>query len=586
MRYSVLACDFDGTLAHHARVSEETLAAMERLLATGRKLVMVTGRELDELLSIFPEIHLFEWIVAENGALLYRPSNREERILGTPPPEAFRHTLRQHGIAPLSFGRVIVATEEPHESLVLETIRAQGLDLQVIFNKGSVMVLPAGVNKATGLLAALEEMNLSPHEVVGVGDAENDHAFLALCECAVAVSNALPSVKERADLVTQGPHGVGVAELIDRMVASDLEEIDAELTRHHLLLGTAEAGDEVRLSPHGPGVLIAGPSGSGKSTTTTSLLERLMEQGYQFCIIDPEGDYETLEFAIALGTSQTAPAIEEIQQVLAHPARNVVVNMVGLRLADRPGFFMKLLPQLLEMRVRTGRPHWLVIDEAHHLLPASWEPGSLAFPPEMKQTVFITVHADQIHPTALACVGNVIAVGGTPDETIGRFCKTLSEEPPAPTNVELEAGEVLLWQRQSSEGPRRVRIAPSKTERRRHTRKYAEGELPPDRSFYFRGPEGKLNLRAQNLMLFLQLGDGVDDQTWMHHLSQGDYSLWFRERIKDDGLAADAEAVERQQGLSPQESRAAIREAVERRYTLPTSSPMPIPGTDAESVRQ
>src|SRR5205085_729125 len=113
------------------------------------------------------------------------------------------------------------------------------------------------------------------------------------------------------------------------------------------------------------------------------------------------------------------------------------------------------------------------------------------------------------------------------------------------------------------QSPRRVRVTPSRAERRRHTRKYAEGELPPDRSFYFRGPHGKLNLRAQNLMLFLQLAEGVDEETWLHHLKQGDYSKWFRERIKDTKMAADAEAIERRAGeLSPQEGRALMREVV------------------------
>jgi hypothetical protein len=320
-------------------------------------------------------------------------------------------------------------------------------------------------------------------------------------------------------------------------------------------------------------VLIAGPSGSGKSTTTTSLLERLAEHRYQFCIFDPEGDYETLEFAIALGSSQGGPPVEEVLQVLHHPDQNAVVNLVGMRLADRPGYFLKLLPQILEMRGRTGRPHWLVIDEAHHLLPTAWEPGSHAFPTDLKRTAFITVHPDQVHPAALAGVGTVIAVGASPAETIRMFCQALGEPPPGLAPVALESGEVLLWERHAGAAPRRVRVAPSTAERRRHTRKYAEGELPPDRSFYFRGPEGKLHLRAQNLVLFLQMADGVDDQTWLHHLGQGDYSRWFRERIKDDGLAAEAEAIEQKPGLSPAESRALIREAVERRYTLPASSP-------------
>src|SRR6266542_662367 len=180
MRYHALACDYDGTLAHDGRVDGETLAALEKLLATGRKLLLVTGRELDELLATFKEVHLFEWLVVENGALLYQPASREEKVIGQAAPPEFVRELRRRGVAPLSVGRVIVATWHPHETVILETIRDLGLELQVIFNKDAVMVLPASVNKATGLAAALKELDLSPHEVVGVGDAENDHAFLSM----------------------------------------------------------------------------------------------------------------------------------------------------------------------------------------------------------------------------------------------------------------------------------------------------------------------------------------------------------------------------------------------------------------------
>ena len=89
------------------------------------------------------------------------------------------------------------------------------------------MVLPTGVNKATGLRGVLKEMHLDPENVVAVGDAENDHAFLSMCGIGVAVSNALPMLKERADLVTQGARGAGVTELIDRILATDLADIPA-----------------------------------------------------------------------------------------------------------------------------------------------------------------------------------------------------------------------------------------------------------------------------------------------------------------------------------------------------------------------
>lgn len=573
MRYRVLACDYDGTLAHHGRVSSDSVAALQKLRATGRRLLLVTGREMTDLFAIFPELDLFEWIVAENGGLLYRPSNQEERVLGERPTHIFVKTLQDRGVAPLSVGRVVVATWEPHQSVVLDTIRDLGLELQVIFNKGAVMVLPAGVNKATGLVAALKEMALSPHETVGIGDAENDHALLSHCECSAAVANALQAVQERADLVMRSDHGRGVEELIEQIIADDLSSIEPRLTRHHLLLGKDEQDREVLVPAYGRGVLIAGPSGSGKSTATTSLMERLVDRRYQFCVIDPEGDYDSLEFAIAVGTGDRGPSIEEVLQVLHQPDQNVVVNLIGLRLADRPEFFAKLLPQLLELRERTGRPHWLIIDEAHHLLPPTWEPGSSTVSLDAHRAIFITVHPDQVHPGVMASVGTVIAVGSSPHETIGLFCQTQKERPPRIANTKLESGQVLVWDRQEHKPPRRVRVAPSRVERKRHIRKYAEGELPPERSFYFRGPKGKLKLRAQNLILFMQLADGVDEETWLFHLHEGDYSDWFRECIKDDSLATEAEGIERQEDLSAEASRSLIRDAIEKRYTLPSSVP-------------
>ena len=83
-------------------------------------------------------------------------------------------------------------------------------------------------------------------------------------------------------------------------------------------------------------------------------------------------------------------------------------------------------------------------------------------------------------------------------------------------------GEAVAWWRHPERAPVRFRSIPPRAERRRHLRKYAEGELG-DSSFYFRGPEGKLNLRAQNLQIFLQMADGVDDETWIWHLRNGDY---------------------------------------------------------------
>jgi HAD superfamily hydrolase (TIGR01484 family) len=564
MRYRVLACDYDGTIATSGVVDAATLGALERLKASGRRLVLVTGRKLDDLLRVFAALNIFDLVVAENGGSLYDPTTQKERALAEPPPERFVAELRARGIAPLDVGNVVVATWHPNETAVLEVIRDLGLDHQVIFNKGAVMVLPAGVNKATGLQAALEELSISVHEVVGVGDAENDHAFLAACECSVAVANALPTLKERVDLVTPADHGAGVVELIERMLADDLASLDASITRHHVALGVRRDGSQLGIKPYGLNLLVAGPSGSGKSTFATGLLERLARRTYQICVIDPEGDYEAFEALVSLGSPQRAPGLLEIEQALARGGTGLVVNLLGVPLTDRPAYFDHLLPRLLALRASTGRPHWLVVDEAHHLLPK--ECALMGRNLRFASTLFITVHPRMVSPAVLRQVDVLIAVGDEAEQTVRDFAETSGLTVPPDPLPGLEQREALVWFVTSEARPEPVKILPPEAELKRHGRKYAEGDLD-DKAFYFRGPAGKLNLRAQNLALFVQIAEGVDDDTWLFHLRNGDVARWFRADVKDAELADEAEAVAAS-GASAGESRARVREAIEKRYTL------------------
>lgn len=225
MRYLALAADYDGTLAQDGHVDEETLRALRAVLASGRRLILVTGRELPELQNAFPEIGLCDVVVAENGGLLYWPADDREEVLGESPPAEFVAEMTRQDVKPFSVGRVIFASWRPHEGRILETIQRLGIGYQIIFNKGAVMALPCNVNKATGLAAALSRLTIPAEQVVGIGDAENDHAFLETCGVAAAVDNALPALKERCDLVLQRDHGRGVAELIGRILEDDLESL-------------------------------------------------------------------------------------------------------------------------------------------------------------------------------------------------------------------------------------------------------------------------------------------------------------------------------------------------------------------------
>jgi len=429
------------------------------------------------------------------------------------------------------------------------------------------MVLPPGMNKAAGLEAALRELEISRHNVVGVGDAENDHSFMKVCGCSAAVANALPMVKEAADIRLVGDHGHGVIELIEKLSREDARIVPPE--RHGIRLGVDGRGEEVHIEPHRGSILIAGSSGIGKSTVATALTERMAEGKYEFCVFDPEGDYDELENAVSIGDSNTAPSVDEGLKLLGKAEGNVVFNTQSLAIADRPAFFANLLPKIAELRGRTGRPHWLIVDEAHHLLPASRENIAQMLPEELPSVIFITVHPEAVAIEALRTVKFIVALGDKAHDVFTQFCELAGIEAPGDHSL-YDDDEVLVWDLDAGKQIRAVKAERPRQAHKRHTRKYAEGELGEDHSFYFRGPDNALNLRAQNLMLFLQIAEGVDDRTWEHHLRAAHYSEWFRDVIKDPELAQEAAEIEGDASLSAVESRKRISEVVTQRYTAPS----------------
>lgn len=218
---AALVSDYDGTLALDGSVDDRTLSAVERLRDSGRKFILATGRELDELLAVFPRVTLCDVVVAENGALLYQPSTRDEKLLGIQPPDRLVRLLRDRGVHPLSVRRSLLAARMTHEEIVRQTVAELGLPWRVIQNRDSLMVLPPGIDKTTGLREALQMLGLSPGDAAGIGDAENDRDFLAVVGVSACVANALPSLKEAADVVTRASHGAGVAEFIEDILVSD-----------------------------------------------------------------------------------------------------------------------------------------------------------------------------------------------------------------------------------------------------------------------------------------------------------------------------------------------------------------------------
>jgi HAD superfamily hydrolase (TIGR01484 family) len=566
MRYQVVALDYDGTIAHHGKVNEETVEILRQLKASKRLIILVTGRELDELKSIFPEHTIFDRIVAENGALIYNPTTLEERLLGERPPESFVNDLKKQNVTPLSVGRVIVATWEPHQNIVLEAIKKHGVERQVIFNKGAVMVLPAGINKAKGLSSVLKELNYSTHNVVAIGDAENDSAMLQAAECAVVVQNALPALKKTVDWVTNGDHGDGVIEMANQLIKDDLHALDEKLEKHYLDFGKKFDGNDYKIGPYRNGILLAGESGGGKSTLTTFFSESLIAKNYQFCLVDPEGDYSELKGTVTAGDAKNLPIIEEVIKLLTNPTQNVVVNTLAIPLHDRPEFFNRLFSALLELRKSLGHPHWFIFDEAHHLIPKGATSSFFNIPKDMNNFMLVTTEPELINHSIISHTDLLIVIGKEPNNIFTQYTTLRKVSMPDLAIKELNKGEAWIWETNKGD-PFPARIEKPAQLMQRHKKKYATGDMQ-DKSFYFRGPGNKLNLKANNLMIFIQMAEGVDDDTWIYHLGKKEYSDWFRNSVHDDELAEAAEKIEDKE-TDAAASKDKILNLIKEKYTAP-----------------
>jgi len=451
MRYTAVALDFDGTIARDSVVPAHVVDGLARLKASGRKLLLVTGRELPELLAIFPEMALFDRVVAENGALLYTPDSGETRDLGEPPPPALVTLLRERGV-PISVGDSIIATVEPHETVVLQSIRDLGLERPVIFNKGAVMILPPGINKASGLAVALHELGLSARNLVAVGDAENDHALLDAAEYSVAVANGIATLKVAADRVTHEAHGDGVLEVIADLIASDLGKSPPVRTRRKLVLGKDASGAKVTLATWGHSVLVTGREKTGKSALVRGMLERLCSQGYQFCVIDGRGEYLDFEPALVFGTPEHAPDPLEVFTALEKPDVHAIVGLAAVAPADRAAFQEGLAQGLAALRGKR--------DALRGLGPV------LAERRRMDNTIYVTSDPDDVAPDILADVDVVIACGSAAKGAIDQFAAALGIGKAAEALRAPAADEALVWFHRTDRAPALVAFDPGITRKR------------------------------------------------------------------------------------------------------------------------
>jgi hypothetical protein len=350
--------------------------------------------------------------------------------------------------------------------------------------------------------------------------------------------------------------------LVDRLIATDLSELDEKLIRHYLHLGDRVDGPFL-LPPWRQGVLLAGATRGGKSTFTTVIIEALLHHKYQFCLIDPEGDYLELPDISIVGNETAVPPPEEIGRLLKDPGQSLVVCTLSVPLADRPEFFCRLLEVLTHLRREYGRPHWLILDEAHHLVPGYSTTIAEHLPADFDNFLLISTSPHALHRAILEKISTIITIGENPDYPFRQVGEVLKR--PMPDNIpSLAEGEICVWRRDTGRPPFKAGYQPPRKLRQRHKKKYANGDMG-DNSFVFTGSEGRLHLVANNLMLFAHIAEGIDDDTWSWHLHRHDFANWFRDTIHDEELALVAEKAETEEDLTA--TRRLILNFINSKYT-------------------
>lgn len=559
MHFLALALDYDGTIAENGSVPECVYEALETLRRTGRKTLLVTGRELQSLKHRCPRLDAFDLVIAENGALLYSPWDDTEELIAEPASVELVRVLRAKGIPNLSVGQSVIGTWRPYEEMVISAIGDLGLELQMTFNRDAIMILPPSVNKASGLRAALNRLGISEVPVVGAGDAENDHSFLSICGCAAAVGNAIASIKADADVELTQPYGAGVCELVEMLIEKDVQLV--AIDRTGLNVGKTTEAHPVWLRAESV-MLVLGNSGSGKSSYVTWLTERMVEARQEFCVIDPEGDYLTLKNAVTIGGLTVPPTTEESVHHLLQAQLNVVVSTIALDHPARVQLFGELLPFIQQLRSASGRPYWLIVDEAHYMLPycARWPEKFLGG----VGTVLVALDFDQVCPTLVSDVNVLVALGSTARDAIERFAR--QRQRPCPQLPERLPGNeyACLWN--LDEGDNVVLLEPVQPAQRhyRHSGKYVTGNVGPWHAFYFPA----LAQRAENLTQFILLAKRLDDAALRRHLEAGDFTNWFRHVIRDDVLANKTHLIEVDPLLEPREALRHLEALVRSRYRI------------------
>jgi hydroxymethylpyrimidine pyrophosphatase-like HAD family hydrolase len=574
MRLKALALDYDGTIADGGSLVPEVRGAIDRARESGLVVLIVTGRILCDLRGAVGDLTFVDAVVAENGAVVAFPAIGRSTVLHPPPSTAFIDQLRNRGIN-VDLGEVVIEADASAAPLALEILRALEQPLTLHFNRSRMMILPPGINKAIGLTAALTTLRLSLHNVLAIGDAENDHELLRSAEVGVAVEWGSPALKATADDIVKGSGPSAVASYIDSLVKrlSDHRSLPVRQPRRRLLLGTLPGGEQISLAVAGRNVVISGDPRSGKSWVAGLLCEQLILHGYSVCVIDPEGDYSSLEAlpcVTVVGGDDPPPKPHELLRLLRHPDRSIILDLCRLPHGEKLEYLREALPQIAVVRQRTGLPHRLLIDEAHYFLRDAEILNLLGT--NAGDCTAITYQASRLHPAVLQSAGVMLVTRATDPHEVA----ALAEATGAAADLDqwnqvladLAVDEVaLLPSAEESHGQlQRIRLVERLTPHVRHRTKYLDVPVATHHAFVFSRGGRPAGVTACTLQEFVDIL-GSTNVAVHNHVLRGDFSKWIESVFGDRQLAATIRRLENNYRLNRDKNiNDAIALAVRSRY--------------------
>jgi hypothetical protein len=449
-------------------------------------------------------------------------------------------------------GRVVVDTTRDYAEQARRALVAVGARMDLVFNRGFLMLVPPGVSKATGVQRAIRLLGLTSHDVLSIGDAENDLDFLETCDWRACPENALPEVKQRVDWVFPGENGTSVTQAIDQRILPEMLPV-ADSPRHQLRIGwAAGSGEPVAIPERGVNLLIQGDPVSGKSWLAGLLAERLVERRYGVCVIDPEGDYSSLASLPGVSAHDVGDRdlLESVlQRFERDPCAFIVLDLSTLLHAEKVHLIQAALIGIHRLRRRGATPHWILLDEAHYSLHATGVSESAAMFEE-RGFCLVTCRMSWVRESVLKAMDLMILTRTTAADELEFFRARLAAsgvDPEVATLLpDLPQGQALMLRMRAAPAPSVLTFTAARRETLhvRHLRKYAESRLDPPQSFLFRSPDGRLLATADSLQAFRKALGVVPFPSVVFHAGRGDFSRWIHDVFHDRVLARQVRTIE------------------------------------------